>query len=450
MFALAQIQNTADTEELTDYVSQVLEKLQFILNNQDKFTLSFDTKHAISNLLEHTIPEIFNNYFSFPLEYRNKNIVHDGQTLKQLLIKQLTEIIYQVNTIEKTVFQNNEMVFLAQLKQLENKTLHNNEFEPNNQPNVEIISSFNYDEYKQQAIDRTQNKEVKSITNMEEVAQIQVSPSYAVHISREDFPYQYESHEKYSQANIDAMLASNISKFSNLDDIHWENNAPVYIDIKKATQIRIEDVIRHNVVNPKLKFVEHMNVRTIPQVTAPIPLLTNAATLGSETLTIPNVVPIVQEYKNLVKPKSAKNAVFGFGALFVCALVCWGIFANNSQKLANEQAQVIASAKKEAKIASLNKDYPPFKVNYSSSTTSKPYTIVYKGFDPINVRLAQVEVVGDFYNGPSGKQEVTIKYDTQFYTVETGEHIYAKGFYAESVTNGVIVLQKEADALNMN
>lgn len=448
MFSLEKVKENADIEELYSHITTIFDKLHFILKNEVKFSLTPENQHLISSLIEKTIPEIFENYLSFPLEYRNKNIVHDGHTLKQLLVKQLTEINYQVNTIEKTVFQSNELVAVAQLKQLESSTIHNNEFEPSNQTDIQIPSSFDYDSYLKSEEEKRQAQEKEALAIKEELRRATLvetqKDNLAYQEMKQKYPYQFESADKYSQESLNAMLANSIANFSHIDDIDFENKFTIRIDPKNVSQIDIKDVILKHTINPKLKFFEQSIVAETPKamfysqpVAAPVATL-SLPQAGLINIPLKNKEDIKKDIK---KVKGKKGSILGFVSILVCAVLCWSIFAPSTTH--NMDQQIAMQSAQDANIvAKLNQEYSPVRVNYRATTTGKPYTIIFKGFDPSIIRLADVSVVGDYYNKPMSRQAATIKYNNQYYDLETGYHVAVAGFYAENVTDGVIVLQR--------
>lgn len=451
MFSLEKVKQTVDTEELSNHLAVILDKLQFIVDNQEKLSLTPEVKHSINTLLQKTIPDIFDNYLSFPLEYRNKTSIHDGLTLKDLLAKQLIEITYQVNTIEKIAFQNNEILALAQLKQLESHSLHNNDFEKDNQSEISINNSFNYDSYihAQKEQERIFKEEkIQKETKEQELVMAEAEKTHQEYKKmKEQYPYQFESADKYSKSSLDAMLAENITKFSNIDDINFESKYTIRIDPKNVHSISIEDVIRKNVINPKIKFTE--------KVSSPISIVTpkaefyQPAVMSSPSvgvLTLPNgsvmstAIPTVST--DLVV-REGKNLLKAFGVIATCALfslLLWGAFTKPHKDHTQEYA--IADAHKAEMVSKLNSQFGSVTKHYRGSETGKEYTVIFQGFDPIILQSANVSVVGSAYHQNNNSHYTMIHYNGQYYDVTTGSEEDADGFDVQSVTDNVVILQR--------
>jgi hypothetical protein len=450
MFSLEKVKQTVDTEELASHLSIILEKLEFIIKNQEKLSLTPEIQHSIHALLEKSIPEVFDNYLSFPIEYRNKTSVHDGLTLKDLLVKQLTEITYQVNTIEKVAFQNNEILALAQLKQLESHTLHNNDFETENQKDVKITTSFNYDEYllaqKEQIRVSNENK-LKKEQEAKRVATIEAEKTHNEYEKmKAEYPYQFESADKYSQSSLDKMLADNITNFSNIDDINFDTKYTIRIDPKNVHLINIHDVIRKNVVNPKLKFAE--TIKNSAPIITPKAEFYNPAPVSSSSvgvLTLPNgnvmnmPIPKISTNISVKDGKKVSKIIGTIASMALFALVTWA--ACNKPHKDHTQEYALLDAQKTEMIHKLNAQFGTVTNHYRATETGAPYTVVFKGYDPIILNQANVSVVGGYRDSSRGYFAM-IKYNNQYYSIASGTHEGGDGFEVETVTNNLIVLQR--------
>ena len=96
----------SDTPDLKDdvlpFISSTLSKLEELaqLNLEKDSNLNYEIFQIATNYLPRTIQ----GYCSFPLEYRNKEIIKADKTPRDLMIADLTVLKKQVKELEKIFF----------------------------------------------------------------------------------------------------------------------------------------------------------------------------------------------------------------------------------------------------------------------------------------------------------------------------------------------------------
>lgn len=113
----------SETPDLKDdvfpFISSTLSKLEELaqLNIEKESNVNYEIFQIATNYLPRTIQ----GYCSFPLEYRNKEIIKSDKTPRDLMIADLTVLKKQVKELEKTIFADLEREVRSNSTFLKNK-----------------------------------------------------------------------------------------------------------------------------------------------------------------------------------------------------------------------------------------------------------------------------------------------------------------------------------------
>lgn len=116
------------------------------------------------------------------------------------------------------------------------------------------------------------------------------------------------------------------------------------------------------------------------------------------------------------------------------------VFLTSTPRKDHTQEYAKQDEEKAKLVARLNAQYGSVTRHYRTRETGRPYTIIFKGFDPIVLRMANPSVVGG--GRISNTYHTMIQFNSYYFNLATGDYEGNDGFEAESVTSDTMILQR--------
>lgn len=107
--------------EVLHHIQINLNDLHFFIRKNDKFMLPMEEFYSIENIFENYLPNIVKSYIKFPKRYAETAKIKNNQTIKDVLIEQLTLLHEQLQKMSYSIYESDAKSMIIHGKFLQEK-----------------------------------------------------------------------------------------------------------------------------------------------------------------------------------------------------------------------------------------------------------------------------------------------------------------------------------------